>query len=117
MSLFSSPPTTLVVGLGNPGRDYRATRHNIGFLAIDHLAASLSLTFSKRQAEALVVIGRIDSARILLAKPQTYMNLVGRSVSGLARFYKIPPASIVLICDDLDLPLGTLRLRPAGLPR
>jgi PTH1 family peptidyl-tRNA hydrolase len=114
MSLFSTTPTILLAGLGNPGREYRSTRHNIGFLAMDHLGASLGLTFSKRQADALVAIGRLEKTRLILAKPQTYMNLVGRSVSGLARFYKIPPASMVLVCDDLDLPLGTLRFRPAG---
>ena len=114
MNLFRPTPTILLAGLGNPGREYRTTRHNIGFLALDHLAASLDLTFSKRQSEALVVIGRLGKVRLILAKPQTFMNLVGRAVAGLARFYKVPAASIVLVCDDLDLPLGTLRLRPAG---
>jgi PTH1 family peptidyl-tRNA hydrolase len=114
VNLFRTTPTILLAGLGNPGREYRTTRHNIGFLALDQLAGSLDLAFSKRQSDALLATGRLGSVRVILAKPQTFMNLVGRSVAGLARFYKVPPASIVLVCDDLDLPLGTLRFRAAG---
>ena len=104
----------LIVGLGNPGRQYESTRHNIGFRVIDHLAQRLGLAFSRQQLEAFVASGRRDGVKMLLAKPQTFMNLSGRSVAGLMRFYKIPPANLLVCCDDIDLPFGTIRLRSSG---
>lgn len=106
--------TFLIVGLGNPGRSYRANRHNAGFMAVDRWAVSLGVSFSRSQSDALVTDTRLDGHRIILAKPQTYMNLVGRSVQALYRYFRIAEDKLLVVCDDLDLPLGTLRLRPGG---
>jgi len=113
MTLPASGPF-LLVGLGNPGRSYRANRHNAGFMALDRLARSMGTSFSRSQLDALVTDGRLDGRKVILAKPQTYMNLVGRSVGALTRYYRVPLSQLVVVCDDLDLPLGSLRLRPAG---
>jgi PTH1 family peptidyl-tRNA hydrolase len=104
----------LIVGLGNPGRQYKDNRHNIGFMVVDRLAARLGLTFSRLEMKALVTKGEHQGKRILLAKPQTFMNLSGRAVASLARFYKVPLENLLVIYDDVDLPLGSLRLRPSG---
>lgn len=104
----------LIVGLGNPGRDYERTRHNIGFRVVERLAAKHGLSFSKKQAKALLAEGTILERRVLLAKPQTYMNLSGDAVRPLVAFYNIPLTNLLIVLDDLDLPLGTLRLRPSG---
>jgi peptidyl-tRNA hydrolase, PTH1 family len=104
----------LIIGLGNPGRRYRKSRHNIGFMVLDQLAAGINTSFSRSQAEALVTDGRHKGSKIILAKPQTYMNESGRSVGSLARFYQIESENVLVIFDDLDLPLGKLRLRPGG---
>lgn len=113
MTVPASTPY-LLVGLGNPGRAYRANRHNAGFMALDRLAGSMGNTFNRSQLDALVTDGRLDGCKVILAKPQTYMNLVGRSVGALTRYYRIPLSQLIVVCDDLDLPLGSLRLRPAG---
>ncbi len=118
--LFNKPeaggdaPTFLLVGLGNPGREYRQTRHNIGFMAVDSLAGALDIRLSRLQSKALVGAGMDGEARIILAKPQTFMNLSGQAVSSLLRFYKIPCGHLLVIHDDIDLPLGALRMRPSG---
>jgi len=104
----------LIVGLGNPGRQYHANRHNVGFRVVEALAASLGTSFRRMQAKALVTEGRLDGVRLILAKPQTYMNNAGLSVGSLARFFRLPAEQILVIYDDLDLPPGVLRLRPAG---
>jgi PTH1 family peptidyl-tRNA hydrolase len=104
----------LVVGLGNPGRQYKNTRHNAGFLVVDRLAERLGVQFSRLQFRALVVDGRYQDRKIILAKPQTYMNESGQAVGSLVRFYKITQDNIVVVHDDVDLPFGALRLRPAG---
>ncbi|MDZ4767244.1 MAG: aminoacyl-tRNA hydrolase [Chloroflexota bacterium] len=104
----------LIVGLGNPGAQYERTRHNIGFRVVDELARKHGLTFSKIEQRAQVAAGTILGKRALLAKPLTFMNLSGDSVVPLARFYKVEPASILIISDDLDIPLGTLRIRQTG---
>lgn len=104
----------LIVGLGNPGAKYENTRHNIGFRAVEALAAKHGLTFSKLEHKALVASGSINGRRVLLAKPQTFMNVSGDAVGPLARFYKIDTADILLVSDQLDSPLGTLRMRPSG---
>jgi PTH1 family peptidyl-tRNA hydrolase len=104
----------LIAGLGNPGRDYRENRHNIGFMLIDRLSQVLSIPVGKVQSKALTGSGKFAGHRVILAKPQTYMNLSGQSISSLARFYKIPTSQILVAHDDIDLTLGTLRLRPGG---
>lgn len=105
----------LIVGLGNPGREYENTRHNIGFRCVETLAQKHHLTFDrKKKSKAKLADGIIAGKQVLIAKPQTYMNLSGTSVQGLSAFYRIPPARIIVLFDDLDLPLGTLRIRPKG---
>jgi peptidyl-tRNA hydrolase, PTH1 family len=104
----------LVVGLGNPGSKYQGTRHNIGFELIDRLAqagtaSSFTCQFDGRLAET-----EIDFRRVLLLKPETFMNLSGRSVGQAVRFYKVALTDLLVVCDDLSLPLGKLRLRPGG---
>jgi len=106
----------LIVGLGNPGREYRDTRHNIGFMVIDRLAETENISLSRVQNKAILGSGTVAGARVILAKPQTYMNLSGDAIAPLVRFYKVPQANFLLIHDDLDLPFGTIRLRPGGGP-
>jgi PTH1 family peptidyl-tRNA hydrolase len=110
----SGVPVFLIVGLGNPGREYRLTRHNIGFMCLDRLADRLDTTFTRVESRALVAKSTYQANRLLLAKPQTYMNLSGQAVSALARFYKVPLENLLVTYDDVDLSLGTLRLRPSG---
>jgi PTH1 family peptidyl-tRNA hydrolase len=104
----------LIVGLGNPGREYLENRHNIGFMLVDRLAIKLDTRFSRLQSKALVASAAYKECKILLAKPQTFMNLSGQSVQGLTRFYKLPLTNLLLAHDDLDLPQGTIRIRPDG---
>lgn len=105
----------LLVGLGNPGREYRETRHNIGFMFIDKVCKPAGLlSLGKMQSRSLVGMGRLEGKRVVLAKPQTFMNISGQAVVGLARFYKVPLNQIIIAHDDIDLPLGTLRIRPGG---
>lgn len=104
----------LIVGLGNPGREYKENRHNIGFMAVERLAAAHHLSFGKVQSKGLVATGRVREASLILLKPQTYMNSSGDCVSAIARFYKIPVANTLIVYDELDLPFGTLRLRKSG---
>ena len=104
----------LVVGLGNPGRKYARNRHNIGFQCLDRLAEAWGLSFSRRKHKAMLAEGEMAGLKVILAKPQTFMNLSGQAVERLARFYKVPPKDILVIYDDLDLPVGKIRLRPEG---
>ena len=106
--------TYLIVGLGNPGRDYRQTRHNVGFMLMDLLTARLNVHFTRMQSKALVASANFEERKIILAKPQTFMNLSGKSVQGLLHFYKLPLENLLIAHDDLDLPLGTIRIRPDG---
>ena len=106
--------TYLIVGLGNPGREHRLNRHNIGFRAIDHLARVWGITLGNVRNKALIGQGTLGGVRVILAKPHGFMNLSGQSVAPLLRFYKIPHEKMLVIVDDLDLPLGTLRLRENG---
>jgi peptidyl-tRNA hydrolase, PTH1 family len=108
--------TFLLIGLGNPGREYRDNRHNFGFMLIDQLSIRLSARGMKVQSKAIVTSATYDGRKLLLAKPQTYMNLSGQSIQGLAHFYKLPLEQILVAHDDLDLPFGTLRVRPGGGP-
>lgn len=106
--------TYLLIGLGNPGREYKDNRHNIGFMLIDRLAVRLDARGMKLQSKAIVTSGLYEEHKLILAKPQTYMNLSGQSVQGLLHFYKILPENLIVAHDDLDLPLGTIRIRPGG---
>lgn len=106
--------TYLIVGLGNPGREYRENRHNIGFMLIDRLAIRLNARLSRFQSKALLASTRHREKKIILAKPQTYMNLSGQAIQSLTHFYKIPLENLIVAHDDLDLPFGTIRLRPKG---
>jgi peptidyl-tRNA hydrolase, PTH1 family len=110
----SSMGVYLIVGLGNPGSRYAATRHNVGFQVIDQVSKTFCITLSKVKSKAIVGEGKRDDKKVILAKPQTFMNLSGQAVSALARFYRVPVENLVVIHDDLDLPLGTLRIRPGG---
>jgi len=106
----------LLIGLGNPGREYANTRHNFGFMAIDRLAVRLNARGMKVQSKAIVMDSKYEDHKLILAKPQTYMNLSGQSVQGLAHFYKIPNENLMILSDDLDLPFGTIRIRASGGP-
>jgi PTH1 family peptidyl-tRNA hydrolase len=108
--------TYLIVGLGNPGREYKDNRHNVGFMLIDRLCVQLNARMSRMQAKALVGSVNYEGCKLIFAKPQTYMNLSGQSIQGLARFYKLPLENMIVAHDDLDLPFGTIRIRPGGGP-
>jgi PTH1 family peptidyl-tRNA hydrolase len=105
---------SLIVGLGNPGPKYAANRHNVGFRCLKRLAAGHDLAFDKRQSQARVALGAIHGQRVILAQPQTFMNESGRAAVPLARFYKVELERMLVVYDDLDLPLGAVRLRPEG---
>jgi PTH1 family peptidyl-tRNA hydrolase len=108
------PSPYLIVGLGNPGRHFREDRHNIGFMVLDHLLKRLGLAFSRSQQNSLLTDGKIGEQKVFFAKPQTFMNMVGKAVAPLSRYYRIPLEHLLIIFDDLDLPMGTLRIRPQG---
>jgi PTH1 family peptidyl-tRNA hydrolase len=110
----SAEAAALIVGLGNPGREYAGNRHNVGFMTADRWVAAHALTFNKIQHHAIIAQGRRGERRVIVAKPQTYMNESGRAVGALLRFYKIPIEQLLVIYDELDLPFGTIRLRPDG---
>lgn len=105
----------IIVGLGNPTKEYDKTRHNIGFMLIDELADRFDIHVTTIQHKALVGKGIINGQKVLLAKPQTYMNLSGESVKELVDYYKVDPESeLIIISDDIDLPPGYIRVRPKG---
>jgi PTH1 family peptidyl-tRNA hydrolase len=104
----------LIAGLGNPGAEYRQTRHNVGFMMVDRLAARLGVTFSRLESKALVTKVDYQGRRLVLVKPHTFMNLSGQPISSLARYYKVPHENLLVTYDEVDLPLGRLRLRPGG---
>ena len=106
----------LLIGLGNPGREYQSNRHNFGFMLIDRLAVRLNARGLKVQSKAIVTSGMYQDRKIILAKPQTYMNLSGQAAQGLLNFYKIPMENMLVAHDDLDIPFGTIRIRPKGGP-
>ncbi len=115
--MIDSPVTEdvyLIVGLGNPGREYKSNRHNVGFMIIDRLAARLNAQGMRLQSKAIVTSAAHHERKLFLAKPQTFMNLSGQAVQGLVRFYKTPLSQLLVAHDDLDLPLGVIRLRPGG---
>mgnify|MGYP000005729890 CR=1 FL=1 len=106
----------LLIGLGNPGREYQNNRHNFGFMLIDRLAVRLGARGLKVQSKAIVTSTTYEDRRLILAKPQTYMNLSGQSAQGLLNFYKLPMENMLIAHDDLDIPFGTIRMRPGGGP-
>ena len=104
----------LVVGLGNPGRKYEGTRHNAGFMAADALAEKLNIRVDRLKFHALIGDGMCGEQRILLVKPQTFMNLSGQAVDEIMQFYKIPAERLLVMCDDISLDPGKLRIRRKG---
>ncbi len=104
----------IIAGLGNPGSRYKDTRHNIGFDALDAIASKNNIKFNKSKFKADLGEGIIGGEKVILAKPQTFMNLSGESIRPLRDFYKVPDENIIVIYDDISLPLGTLRLRGKG---
>jgi PTH1 family peptidyl-tRNA hydrolase len=105
----------LIAGLGNPGQRYARTRHNVGFDAVDLLAARLGWAWDTRRSRTVLASGPLGTDKLLLAKPQTYMNESGVAVAELVRFYKLDPATdLLVVCDDLDLPLARVRVRGRG---
>ena len=104
----------LIVGLGNPGRIYAHNRHNIGFICLNHFAKAQGIRFGKKQGRARIGIGEVAGSKVVLAKPQTHMNLSGQSVSRLVQKFDINLNDLLVIHDDLDLPLGKIRIRQGG---
>jgi PTH1 family peptidyl-tRNA hydrolase len=104
----------LIAGLGNPGREFEHNRHNVGFMLLNHLSIRLGENFSKVESKALVAKSSYLGERVILVKPQTYMNNSGTAVSSLVHFYKIALENLLVAYDDVDLPLGAIRLRPSG---
>ena len=110
----AGPVTHLIVGLGNPGKEYANTRHNAGFLALDHIAARLGVQIDRARFKGLTGEGSFGEHRVLLLKPQTYMNLSGEAVREAANFYKIAPEHVIVIADDVNFAAGKLRVRGKG---
>lgn len=104
----------LIIGLGNPGREYRNTRHNAGFLAVDYLSEKFDIPITRHQFKSLYGQGRVGEHKLILAKPTTYMNLSAQAVLPMSKFYKVPLENLIILHDDVDLPLGTLRIRSEG---
>ena len=107
-------PTALIVGLGNPGQRYRQTRHNVGFQVIEEAARRHGIAIRQTQCRARIGTGRIGAATIALARPMTFMNDSGAAIGPLMKHFRLEPARVLVVYDDLDLPLGRLRLRPGG---
>jgi PTH1 family peptidyl-tRNA hydrolase len=112
--LINYKPVKLIVGLGNPGKRYAHNRHNVGFQCLNHFAKLHSIRLDRRQCHARVGVGKASGEKLLLARPSTFMNLSGKSVACLVRKHKAPSSDLLVIYDDLDLPLGKIRLRQSG---
>lgn len=110
----AGPPTHLIVGLGNPGAEYALTRHNAGFIAADFIAQRLGTECSRVRFHAMTAPAQLEEHRILIMKPQTFMNRSGESVREAAAFYKIPAQNIIVLVDDIYLPPGRMRIRAGG---
>ena len=108
------PVTHLVVGLGNPGTKYAKTRHNAGFLALDYVAAKYGISVNRAKFNALVGEGSIGAARVMLMKPETFMNSSGEAVGAAARFFKLPPENIIIVHDEITLEPSIVRIRRKG---
>ena len=104
----------VIAGLGNPGREYAQTKHNVGFLMVDALAAHLGVTEWREKYDAFIARARIGSEAILLVKPQTYMNESGRAIAPLMNFYKLKADDLIVAHDDMDIPVGSIRIRKKG---
>ena len=108
------PITHIVVGLGNPGPDYAKTRHNAGFLAMDHIASGCGVKIDRAKFKALVAEATLGGARVLLMKPQTFMNSSGEAIGEAAAFYKIPPENVIVLHDEISFEPGKMRIRRKG---
>ena len=111
---MTSPFDYIIAGLGNPGKDYEATRHNAGFMALDILAERLGVQITTKRFGALCTKAKLGSDRLFLMKPQTFMNLSGNAIMEAAFYYKVPTENVVVFCDDISLPLGKIRVRADG---
>ncbi len=109
-----TPITHIVVGLGNPGEQYAFTRHNAGFLTLEYISQKLGVQINRAKFDALYCEARLGGARVLLVKPQTYMNASGRAVRQIVDFYKIPIENVLVVSDDTALPVGRMRVRKSG---
>ena len=110
----NGPVSWLIVFLDNPGPKYECTRHNAGFMTADAMAKKLGVSINKLRFKALTASADIGGEKVLLMKPQTFMNLSGEAVGEAARFYKVPPEHVIVVSDEVSLPLGKLRVRPKG---
>lgn len=104
----------LIVGLGNPGYEYHLTPHNLGFMAVEHLADICGAKFSRRETRAVIALAELENEQVVLAKPQTFMNLSGLAVQGLLRSLNLSTDDLIVLIDDVDLPLGFIRVRQRG---
>ena len=109
-----SNETFIIAGLGNPGRKYENTRHNLGFITIDKIAEDNSISVKKIKFKSLVGEGVIGSDKVILMKPQTFMNNSGEALREIVNFYKVPPENLIVIYDDFDIPIGSIRVRKFG---
>ena len=110
----SASDTYVIIGLGNPGKEYENTRHNMGFRAIDVLSSDENIEISRNKFHALIGRGRIDGKKVILVKPQTYMNRSGQAVREAAMYFDVPSQNLIVIYDDIDLPTGSIRIRKSG---
>ncbi len=106
----------LIIGLGNPGKEYENTRHNMGFKALDVLASDTGIEITKSKFQSLIGKGKINGEKVILCKPQTYMNLSGNAARECAMYFDVPRENVIVIYDDLDLPIESIRIRKAGGP-
>ena len=110
----SAADTYVIIGLGNPGKEYENTRHNMGFRAIDVLSSDENIEISRNKFHALIGRGRIGGKKVVLVKPQTYMNRSGQAAREAAMYFDVPPQNLIVIYDDIDLPTGSIRIRKSG---
>ena len=110
----AAPPARIVVGLGNPGNQYAETRHNVGFWCVDRIAVDYSIALSRRHRSSIIGEGEIDGHRVVLAKPRGFVNLSGQAIKYVLARYSISPQALLVVYDDMALPLGKIRLRPEG---
>ena len=108
------PPDAIVVGLGNPGEKYECTRHNAGFMAIDYIAERLGTRIDRVKFRSLITEARIGTSRVLLMKPETFMNNSGEAIAAAAKFYKIPPERVIVLHDEISFDVGIMRIRRRG---
>lgn len=108
------PVDALIVGLGNPGKEYERTRHNIGFMTVSMFARRYDMRFSGKRMQAEIASGHAEGLSLVVARPQTFMNASGTSVGQLVHWYKVPTRRVLIVYDEVDLPFGALRLRPSG---